>query len=289
MLKVENVSKHYNDIAVLENINITFKNGIYGLLSPNGAGKTTLIKLLVTLATPTNGQIFYNEQSIVTMGEDYREEIGYLPQQFGFYKHQSPVQYLRYLAILKGMEKSIIDKRIDEVLEIVALSDVKHKKIRKFSGGMIQRVGIAQALLADPAILILDEPTAGLDPKERARFRNILTELALHHIIILSTHVVSDVETIANEIIMIQNQAILFQASPETICNKFKGKVYEKTLPISEYHAFRNQYITLAEKQENGMMFIRFYSEDEAERDWKLMTPQLEDVFLIVYADKEGV
>lgn len=289
MLKVENVSKHYNDIAVLENINITFKNGIYGLLSPNGAGKTTLIKLLVTLATPTNGQIFYNEQSIVTMGEDYREAIGYLPQQFGFYKHQSPVQYLRYLAILKGMEKSIIDKRIDEVLEIVALSDVKHKKMRKFSGGMIQRVGIAQALLADPAILILDEPTAGLDPKERARFRNILTELALHHIIILSTHVVSDVETIANEIIMIQNQAILFQASPETICNKFKGKVYEKTLPISEYHAFRNQYITLAEKQENGMMFIRFYSEDEAERDWKLMTPQLEDVFLIVYADKEGV
>lgn len=289
MLKVENVSKHYNDIAVLENINITFKNGIYGLLSPNGAGKTTLIKLLVTLATPTNGQIFYNEQSIVTMGEDYREEIGYLPQQFGFYKHQSPVQYLRYLAILKGMEKSIIDKRIDEVLEIVALSDVKHKKMRKFSGGMIQRVGIAQALLADPAILILDEPTAGLDPKERARFRNILTELALHHIIILSTHVVSDVETIANEIIMIQNQAILFQASPETICNKFKGKVYEKILPISEYHAFRNQYITLAEKQENGMMFIRFYSEEEAERDWKLMTPQLEDVFLIVYADKEGV
>ena len=215
MLKVKNVSKHYNDIAVLENINITFKNGIYGLLSPNGAGKTTLIKLLVTLATPTNGQIFYNEQSIVTMGEDYREEIGYLPQQFGFYKHQSPVQYLRYLAILKGMEKSIIDKRIDEVLEIVALSDVKHKKMRKFSGGMIQRVGIAQALLADPAILILDEPTNGLDPSGIHEIRNLIKSLpGLYDCtVLISSHMLSEIELMADDIGILNHGHLLFEGS----------------------------------------------------------------------------
>src|SRR5690625_2253119 len=167
MLEVKNVSKQYGDFLALKEISMDFENGIYGILAPNGAGKTTLIKMLATLINPTEGEITYNGENIFQLDEDYRDILGYLPQQFGYYKHYTPRQYLTYLAALKGISKKTAETRTDEVLETVALSEVKNKKIRKFSGGMIQRVGIAQALLNDPKILILDEPTAGLDPKER--------------------------------------------------------------------------------------------------------------------------
>lgn len=287
MLKVENISKQYKDFTALTDLNLQFEKGIYGLLAPNGAGKTTLIKMLVTLISPTSGSIYFNGQPITAMGETYREQVGYLPQQFGFYKHYSPVQYLRYLAALKGMDKRLVEERINEVLEVVALSDVKNKKMRKFSGGMIQRVGIAQALLADPHILILDEPTAGLDPKERARFRQLLSELARNKIIIISTHVVSDVESIANEIVMIKNKKLLYKADPATICRSIEGKIFETTMPFEAFHNFRKQYLTLSEKQENGQMVVRFYTEQAPLNDWQRSAPQLEDVFLVAYADEQ--
>lgn len=287
MLKVENISKSYKDFQVLTDLNLQFDKGIYGLLAPNGAGKTTLIKMLVTLIAPTSGQISFNGQLIVAMGEAYREQVGYLPQQFGFYKHYSPAQYLRYLAALKGMDHQLVGKRIDEVLALVVLSDVKNKKMRKFSGGMIQRVGIAQALLADPPILILDEPTAGLDPKERARFRQLLSELARDKIILISTHVVSDVESIANEIVMIKNQKLLYKADPATICKSIEGKIYETTMPFDAFHSFRKQYLTLSEKQDNGKMLVRFFTEQAPLKDWQASAPQLEDVFLVAYADEQ--
>lgn len=287
MLKVEHISKSYKDFQVLTDLNLQLDKGIYGLLAPNGAGKTTLIKMLVTLIAPTSGQISLNGQPIVAMGEAYREQVGYLPQQFGFYKHYSPTQYLRYLAALKGMDHQQVDKRIDEVLALVALSDVKNKKMRKFSGGMIQRVGIAQALLADPHILILDEPTAGLDPKERARFRQLLSELARDKIIVISTHVVSDVESIANEIIMIKNHKLLYQADPTTICQSIEGKIYETTMSFDAFQSFRKQYLTLSEKQDRGQMLVRFYTEQAPLKDWHQCAPQLEDVFLVAYADEQ--
>lgn len=287
MLKVENISKKYNDFTVLTDLNLQFEKGIYGLLAPNGAGKTTLIKMLVTLITPTSGTIYLNGQPIKAMGDSYREQVGYLPQQFGFYKYYSPVQYLRYLAALKGMDHRLVEKRIDEVLQVVALSEVKNKKMRKFSGGMIQRVGIAQALLANPHILILDEPTAGLDPKERARFRQLLSELARDKIILISTHVVSDVESIANEIVMIKNKKLLYKADPATICQILNGKVFETTMPFEEFQSFRKQYLTLSEKQENGQMLVRFYTEQAPLSHWHYSLPQLEDVFLVAYADEQ--
>ena len=287
MLKVENISKKYTDFTALTNLNLQFEKGIYGLLAPNGAGKTTLIKILVTLITPTAGAIYLNGQAITAMGEEYREQVGYLPQQFGFYKHYSPVQYLRYLAALKGMDNRLVKNRIDEVLEVVALTDVKNKKMRKFSGGMVQRVGIAQALLADPHILILDEPTAGLDPKERARFRQLLSELARDKIIIISTHVVSDIESIAKEIVMIKNKTLLHKADPTTICQSLNGKIYETTMPFDEFHDFRKQYLTLSEKQENGQMLVRFYTEQAPLSHWYQSSPQLEDVFLVEYSDEQ--
>lgn len=286
MLKLENISKKYGDFIALQNINLQFDNGIYGLLAPNGAGKTTLIKMLVTLIGPTTGTIFCDDKPVAALGEMYREQIGYLPQQFGYYKHNSPQQYLRYLAALKGMDKRLVDTRIDEVLGLVALVDVKNKKMRKFSGGMIQRVGIAQALLADPKILILDEPTAGLDPKERARFRHLLTELARERIVILSTHVVSDIESIANEIVMLKNKELLHKADPASICRTLDGKVFETAMPFNDFSAFRKQYLTLAEKQENGQMIIRFFTEEAYQSNWQPMKPQLEDVFLVAYADE---
>ncbi|WP_315906998.1 ABC transporter ATP-binding protein [Priestia koreensis] len=289
MLVLQNVEKRYGDFTALQAIDLEFKQGIYGLLSPNGAGKTTLIKMLVTLIQPTNGQILYNGKPIEVLGESYRELIGYLPQQFGYYKHYTPAKYLTYLAALKGMNKKEVKQRIDDVLEKVALTEVKHKKMRKFSGGMIQRVGIAQALLNDPKILILDEPTAGLDPKERARFRHLLSDLARNRTVIISTHIVSDIESIANEIIMIKNQELLYKSSVTDICQTLEGKVFETSLSFDQLPSFRETYLTLQEKQEQGKMLVRFVANKQSHPSWNTVHPQLEDVFLAEYENESTI
>lgn len=208
MLEIKNVSKSFKDFTVLENINLTFDNGVYGMLSPNGAGKTTLIKMIVTLLTPNKGEILWNGENIAALGGKYREVVGYLPQKFGYYKDDSPTQFLNYMAALNGVESDIAKQRCSELLDKVGLGDVKNKKMRKFSGGMVQRVGIANALMNDPQIVIFDEPTAGLDPMERVRFRNILAELGKTKIVILSTHIVSDIENIADMVVMIKDHKV---------------------------------------------------------------------------------
>lgn len=289
MLTVSELGKDYGEFTALQNMNLQFDNGIYGLLAPNGAGKTTLIKMLVTLIKPTSGEILYDGKPIEALGEDYRELIGYLPQHFGYYKHYTPQKYLSYLAALKGMDKKTVDRRIDEVLEMVALSDVKHKKMRKFSGGMIQRVGIAQALLGDPKILILDEPTAGLDPKERARFRHLLSDLARERIILISTHIVSDIESIANEIVMLRDQTLLYKGDTATICESLRGKIFEVAMPYEHFGEFRKRFLTLEEKQEHGQMLVRFYATEQQEAGWQPAEPELEDVFLVEYANESSI
>jgi ABC-type multidrug transport system ATPase subunit len=183
MLSVNHVTKKYGSFTALEDISLEFDNGVYGLLAPNGAGKTTLIKMLSTLLFPTQGEILWNGTDIYLLDEKYRDKLGYLPQRFGYYKNYSPRQFLRYLSALKGIEPKKAEERIEELMEMVMLGDVTDKKMRKFSGGMLQRVGIAQAMLNDPELLILDEPTAGLDPKERVRFRNIIHSLAQDRIV----------------------------------------------------------------------------------------------------------
>lgn len=286
MLTIKNITKKYGDFCALKNINMEFKNGVYGLLAPNGAGKTTLIKMIATLIFPSEGEILYNGENIVAMDEKYRDILGYLPQDFGYYKNYSPNKFLMYLAALKGIEKSVAKEKIKQLLRLVALEDVADKKIKKFSGGMIQRIGIAQALLNDPKILILDEPTAGLDPKERVRFRNLLSELSRDRIIIVSTHIVSDIEFISNEIVMIKDKELLYKDTIDNICEKLHGKVFETEIENNEIMNFRKSYLSLSEKQEHGKVKVRFISEKPYDKTWSLVYPSLEDVFLYEYQDE---
>jgi len=289
MLIVKEVTKRFGSFTVLEGINLEFRRGVYGLLAPNGAGKTTLIKMLTTLLFPTMGEILYDGENIGHLGESYRGILGYLPQEFGYYKHYSARQFLLYIAALKGLSPTVAREKTDQLLDQVGLGEVKDKKLKKFSGGMIQRVGIAQAMLNDPQVLILDEPTAGLDPKERVRFRNLITDLARDRIIILSTHIVSDVEAIANEIIMIKDRQVLYQHPIEEITRLLAGKVYEVSVPFDEIEEIRKQYLTLGEKQEGGAMQVRLICEEKPQNHWKQVNPGLEDVFLYVYQDQGGL
>ncbi|WP_027409749.1 ABC transporter ATP-binding protein [Anoxybacteroides tepidamans] len=286
MLVVNHVSKNYGNFEALKDIDLEFSSGIYGLLAPNGAGKTTLIKLLATLIFPSKGEILYNGTNISTLGESYREILGYLPQEFGYYKNFSPKQFLSYIGALKGIDPETLEQRIDRLLKLVALDDVATKKMKKFSGGMIQRVGIAQAMLNDPKILILDEPTAGLDPKERVRFRNLLSELGRDRIVILSTHIVSDVESIANEVIMLKDQKILYKDRILHICKMMEGVVYETVISYEQVATLKQRVFPLSERQEDGLLKVRFVAKGAPEPAWTAVKPNLEDVFLYVYRDE---
>ena len=282
MLVVNHVTKKYGNFTALEDITIKFTNGVYGLLAPNGSGKTTLIKMIATLLFPTSGEILWEGIEITKLGEEYRNIIGYLPQDFGYYKNQSPRQFLHYLAALKGIDRSVANRKVTELLELVSLSDVMDKKMRHFSGGMIQRVGIAQALLNDPKILILDEPTAGLDPKERVRFRNLISEISQDRIVILSTHIVSDIETIANRVIMLKDHKLYCNDSPSNICRTLEGKVYETW----DIKTVTQPYFPLTQRQEDGRTLARFVCESDCTEVARPVTPNLEDVFLYVYRDE---
>ncbi len=280
MLSVNNVSKKYGSFTALEEVNIDFDNGLCAFLAPNGAGKTTLIKMLATLIFPTKGQILWNGSEITALGASYRNLLGYLPQDFGYYKGYTPRAYLRYLAALKGVPDA--ERRIEELLEIVSLTEVKNKKMRKFSGGMIQRVGIAQALLNDPKILILDEPTAGLDPKERVRLRNIVAGLAKDRIVILSTHIVSDIETIADSLMLLKNHRVLYAGAPAKVTEKMQGKIFE--LPAGQGLPVGAVYLS-ERTGENGAV-VRFALESGVRPEAAhIVTPGLEDAFLYIYRD----
>ena len=208
-LIIDRVSKQYKNRIAVDRVSAKLHQGVYGLLGANGAGKTTLMRMLTGILTPTSGTITFDGMDVST--EDYRGILGYLPQDFGYYPEFTAMDFLLYLAALKGIPKAQAKRRAMELLELVSLQDVSRKKIKTFSGGMKQRLGIAQALLNDPKLLILDEPTAGLDPKERVRFRNLIEQLGKHSIVLLSTHIVSDVEHIADEILLMKDGRLIFE------------------------------------------------------------------------------
>lgn len=280
MLSVEHVTKRYGAFTALEDISLTFSPGVYGLLGPNGAGKTTLMKLLATLLFPTKGQILWDGEDILALGADYRGLLGYLPQQFGYYPNYTPRQFLRYAAALQCIPKREAEGRISRLLELVGLGADGDRKLRKFSGGMIQRVGIAAAMLNDPRLLILDEPTAGLDPRERVRFRNLIHSLAEDRIVLLSTHIVSDVETIAGQIVMFRDHRLYCCDTPANICARFRGKVFQ----VPAGAALGSDQFLLSEGQSEAGPVLRILAETPPAGAVPAV-PGLEDAFLAIYRE----
>lgn len=284
-LEIVNLTKSYKYKNANENINLVLESGVYGLLGPNGAGKTTLMKQVATLKQPTSGKILYNGKDINTLDENYRAIVGYLPQDFYAYKNFSAKDFLLYIGALKGMDKRTAKEKADKLLKLVGLYDVRNKAISKFSGGMKRRVGIAQALLNDPKILILDEPTAGLDPQERARFRNLLSQIGKETIVILSTHIISDIESVAKETIMIKDGKVLLQGTHKEILDDMNGKVYSiKVKNESEVYAIQNKYKIVSIQRGVEDIELRVISENLiTDFDAKSIEPRFEDVYMFYF------
>jgi ABC-2 type transport system ATP-binding protein len=279
-LGIENVSKRYGGGNwALRNFTLRVAPGVLGLLGPNGAGKTTLMSILATITRATEGRVMWNGNDLATDPDALRSTLGYLPQDFGVYPNLSAVEFLEYLAAVKGLDAAASRKRIDELLNLVNLTDVRKRPLGGYSGGMKQRVGIAQALLNDPQLLIVDEPTAGLDPEERVRFRNLLSELSGERIIILSTHIVSDVEATATDIALISQGALVAHASPELLLQRVEGRVWEWVLPSSELNAARQRYLISNTVRRSDGVHARVLG-DSPPNSAEPVTPNLEDAYL---------
>lgn len=242
-LTICDLTKKYKNKTAINHLNLELSDGIIGLLGPNGAGKTTLIRMLCDILKPSEGKICLDGKDIHLLGESYRELLGYLPQKVGYYPWFTSEEFLMYLACLKGLDKKTARLRTDIVLNDVGLADMKKKKIHTLSGGMIQRLGIAQALLNEPRILILDEPTAGLDPKERIRFRNLIAQLARGHLVILSTHIVSDVESVATDIVILNNGKVALQDTNAKITDSLKGSVFKLLIEPKHIKYYQDKYL----------------------------------------------
>lgn len=282
-LTLDRLTKQYGSKIALDRIDATFEPGIYGLLGANGAGKTTMMRLICDILKPTSGEVTFNGTNIREMGESYRAAIGYLPQDFGYYPNFTAMNFLLYMASLKGLNARYAKEKSLELLETVNLSDVKDKKIKTFSGGMKQRLGIAQAFLNNPQILILDEPTAGLDPKERVKFRNLISSFAENKIVILSTHIVTDVEYIADEILVIKGGTLLKKGAESTIIQEISGKVWECRVTKQEAERLENRFTVCNSKTENGEPVLRIISDSKPCDTAVSVSPCLEDLYLYYF------
>ena len=283
-LKVTQLTKQYGPKTAVDHLDITLSNGVYGLLGANGAGKTTLMRLLCNIQTPTFGKITLDGKDISVLGERYRNLLGYLPQHFRYYPEFTAWDFLMYVATLKGLSEKQAKNKTSELLEAVDLSKEGHRKIKTFSGGMKQRLGIAQAMLNNPRILILDEPTAGLDPKERVRFRNLISAFSKDRIVILSTHIVSDVEFIAEEIIMMKAGRVLHFGRPQEITEEIEGHVWECMVPTryaEQYSGTLN--VSNLRNIENECTVLRVISESKPMENAVQVKPTLEDLYLFYF------
>ena len=283
-LSLDRLTKQYGRKIAVDCVSATLKPGVYGLLGANGAGKTTLMRMLCAVLESTSGEVLLDGKEVTSMGADYRNVLGYLPQDFGYYPNHTAVEFLMYIAALKGIPKNVAKKRVTELLEVVDLSHVANKKVKTFSGGMKQRVGIAQALLNNPKILILDEPTAGLDPKERVRFRNLISAFSKDRIVILSTHIVSDVEFIAEDIIMMKDGQILHFGKTQEITTEIDGQVWECTVPTSRAEQYSETLnISNLRNIENNCTVLRVISEQSPMENAIKVEPTLEDLYLFYF------
>lgn len=279
-LSIDRLTKHYGRKIAVDCVSTVLKPGMYGLLGENGAGKTTLMRMLCAILEPTSGEVFLDGREVSSMGADYRDLLGYLPQDFGYYPNYTAQEFLLYMAVLKGIPRDRAKKRVKELLETVGLQDVAAKKIKTFSGGMKQRVGIAQALLNHPKILILDEPTAGLDPKERVRFRNLISDYAKDRIVILSTHIVSDIEAIADEVLLMRKGKLVSQGTVFELTEQAEGKVWELAVSPAEAARWQEKAAVANLRHEGEQVVLRILSDDRPAEAAVRCEATLEDLYL---------
>lgn len=288
-LILKNINKSFKDKIAVSDFNVTLNNGIYGLLGPNGAGKTSLMRIIADVSNATSGEVYLNGKSKSELGADYRSLLGYLPQDVGFYKTFTAQKFLEYVSTLKGLEKEYSKVKIDELLKFVNLEKDRNRKIGKFSGGMKQRLGIAQALLNDPKVLILDEPTAGLDPNERIRFKNLISEISKDKIVILSTHIVSDVEFISNEIIIMKDGKLVEKDTPNELLKSIRGKVHSLRIKEDMLHKIQNEFKVSNIVREKDHILVRVVGNENMHiKDVDVIdeNPSLEDLFLYYFDEK---
>lgn len=285
-LTLKNITKVFKDKIAVNDFNVILTSGVYGLLGPNGAGKTSLMRIIADVSNATSGEVYLNGKSKTELGADYRDVLGYLPQDVGFYKSFTAQKFLEYVATLKGIDKEKASIKIDELLKFVNLEKDRKRKIGKFSGGMKQRLGIAQALLNDPKILILDEPTAGLDPNERIRFKNLIAEISRDKIVILSTHIVSDVEFIANEILIMRDGELVEKATPVEILNSIRGKVHSLKIKEDLLHKVQSKFKVSNIIRDHEHIMVRVVGDKSPLIDGVEVideSPNLEDLFLYYF------
>ncbi len=279
-VKFESLSKKYKGRYALQDFSAALQNGVYGLLGTNGAGKTTLINSFMGIIPTDSGEIFIDGKNIRSMGTDFLAEVGYLPQYPKFYKDFSVHDFLRYMCVLKDIPKAAGEERIAELLQTVNLTEAAEKKVGALSGGMRQRLGIAQAMLSDPGILILDEPTAGLDPRERIRFRNLLSKFSEDRIILIATHIVSDIEFIANQILLLHEGKLLRSGNPGELCRDLRGKVWSLSLDVPDVPEDLLHHTISNLARESGGIRLRILSETQPHPDAIPVEANLEEVFL---------
>jgi ABC-type multidrug transport system ATPase subunit len=279
-LEIQNVSKRYSKEKYgLQDFSLSLEKGILGLLGPNGAGKSTLLKMIATVTKPSDGLLLLNKNNIVKDPNYMRKQLGFLPQDFGVYPNLNAIEFLSYIAAMKGVGGATLKPRILQLLEGLNLSEAAHKPIGTYSGGMKQRVGIAQALLNQPKIVIFDEPTVGLDPEERVRFRNLISDLADESIVILSSHIVSDIDSIADTIAIMKNGKLLTTGKPDDVIKQIAGKVYETSIPKENLSQFKDDNLVVSTARKDGKLLIRYISDTPVENSLKC-TPNLEDAYL---------
>lgn len=287
-LSVDRLTKHYGSKIAVDCVSAVLTPGVYGLLGENGAGKTTLMRMLCSILEATSGEVFFDGKNVIDLGADYRDILGYLPQEFGYYPDYTAMEFLRYMAALKGIPRGTAVKRSKELLNLTGLEHVAAKKIKTFSGGMKQRLGIAQALLNHPKILILDEPTAGLDPKERVRFRNLLADYAEDKIVLLSTHIVSDIEAIADHVFIMKKGSFVTQGTVPELTGKAEGKVWELEVTPAEVHEWEKKATISNLRHEDGRVVLRVVADEKPSPQAQACQVTLEDLYLYYFPGREG-